>query len=71
LRTFAADKTHVAGFDPQREGFFWLAGQGGFGIQTAPAMGRLTASLATGDQVPEDLAELGVTAEALSPARFA
>ncbi len=71
LRTFAADKTHVAGFDPQREGFFWLAGQGGFGIQTAPAMGRLTAALATGGPVPQDLADLGVTAEALSPARFA
>ena len=71
LRTFAADKTHVAGFDPRREGFFWLAGQGGFGIQTAPAMARLTAALATGGPVPEDLVALGVTAEALSPARFA
>ncbi len=71
LRTFAADKTHVAGFDPQREGFFWLAGQGGFGIQTAPAMGRLAAALATGAPVPGDLAALGVTAAAVSPARFA
>jgi len=71
LRTFDPDKTHVAGFDPQCEGFFWLAGQGGFGIQTAPAMGRLTAALATGGPLPEDLAALGVTAEALSPARFA
>ncbi|MHA1152711.1 MAG: NAD(P)/FAD-dependent oxidoreductase [Alphaproteobacteria bacterium] len=71
LRTFAADKTHVAGFDPRREGFFWLAGQGGFGIQTAPAMGRLTAALASGGPLPHDLAELGVTAAALSPARFA
>ena len=71
LRTFAADKTPVVGFDPLREGFFWLAGQGGYGIQTAPAMGRLTAALATGGPVPEDLAALGVTADALSPARFA
>ena len=71
LRTFAADKTHVAGFDPKREGFFWLAGQGGFGIQTAPAMGRLAAALATGAPVPGDLAALGVTAAAVSPARFA
>ncbi len=71
LRTFAADKTPVAGFDPTRAGFFWLAGQGGFGIQTAPAMGRLTAALATGAAVPEDLAALGVTAAAVSPARFA
>jgi D-arginine dehydrogenase len=71
LRTFAADKTMVVGFDPERAGFFWLAGQGGFGIQTAPAMGRLTAALATGGAVPEDLAVLGVTAAAVSPARFA
>jgi D-arginine dehydrogenase len=71
LRTFAADKTPVAGFDPERAGFFWLAGQGGFGIQTAPAMGRLTAALATGGHLPEDLVALGVTAEAVSPARFA
>jgi D-arginine dehydrogenase len=71
LRTFAPDKTMVAGFDPARGGFFWLAGQGGYGIQTAPAMGRLTAALATGAPVPEDLAALGVTAEAVSPARFA
>ncbi len=70
LRTFAADKTMVVGFDPLREGFFWLAGQGGYGIQTAPAMGRLTAALATGAAVPEDLAELGITAAAVSPARF-
>ncbi len=71
LRTFAADKTPVAGFDPASAGFFWLAGQGGFGIQTAPAMGRVTAALATGGHLPEDLAALGVTAAAISPARFA
>jgi D-arginine dehydrogenase len=71
LRTFAADKTTVVGFDPERAGFFWLAGQGGYGIQTAPAMGRLAAALATGADVPEDLAVLGVTTEAVSPARFA
>ena len=71
LRTFAPDKTMVAGFDPARENFFWLAGQGGYGIQTAPAMGRLTAALASGAPVPEDLAALGITVEAVSPARFA
>ena len=64
-------QVEVAGFDPAREGFFWLAGQGGYGIQTAPAMGRLTAALATGAPVPEDLAALGITVEAVSPARFA
>lgn len=44
LRTFAPDRTPVVGFDPAAEGFFWLAGQGGYGIQTAPALSRLAAA---------------------------
>lgn len=48
LRTFAPDRTPVVGFDPQATGFFWLAGQGGYGVQTAPALSRLTAALITG-----------------------
>lgn len=48
LRTFAPDRTPVVGFDPAAEGFFWLAGQGGYGIQTAPALSRLAAALLTG-----------------------
>ncbi|HWK47919.1 MAG TPA: FAD-dependent oxidoreductase [Stellaceae bacterium] len=70
LRSFVADKTPVVGFEPGISGFFWLAGQGGYGIQTAPAMGRLTASLVGGNGVPADLAALGVTAAALAPDRF-
>ncbi len=70
LRSFVADKTPVVGFDPRADGFFWLAGQGGYGIQTAPSMGRLTAELAIGHEVPVDLQDLGVQAAALSPARF-
>src|SRR5690606_29800377 len=45
LRTFAADRTPVVGFDRSAEGFFWLAGQGGYGIQTAPGLSRLAADL--------------------------
>jgi D-arginine dehydrogenase len=45
LRTFAPDRTPVVGYDPQVAGFFWLAGQGGYGLQTAPAMSRLAAAL--------------------------
>ncbi len=71
LRSFVADKTPVVGFDPALAGFFWLAGQGGYGIQTAPSMGRVTAALATGIDIPEDLTAFGVRAEELSPARFA
>jgi D-arginine dehydrogenase len=69
LRSFVADKTIVAGFDPRAPGFFWLAGQGGYGIQTAPAVARLAAALICGETIPSDIAALGVTAEALSAAR--
>ena len=70
LRTFAPYKTPVVGFEPAAPGFFWFAGQGGYGIQTAPAMGRLAAGLIHGEGVPDDLARLGVTEAAISPARF-
>ena len=48
LRTFAPDRVPVYGFDPAAPGFFWCAGQGGFGIQTAPAAGALAAALLLG-----------------------
>ncbi len=70
LRSFVADKTPVVGFDPGVENFFWLAGQGGYGIQTAPSMGRVSAALACGEGIPADLEDLGVTAASLSPGRF-
>lgn len=70
LRTFALDKTLIAGFDTQCSGFFWLAGQGGYGIQTSPAMGRVAASLIENGDLPEDIKNKGVTVAALSPGRF-
>jgi D-arginine dehydrogenase len=70
LRSFVADKNLVVGYDPAIEGFFWLAGQGGYGIQTAAAAGRLAAALALGKALPGDIAELGVSEAALSPKRF-
>ncbi len=70
LRSFVADKSLVAGYDPRVEGFFWLAGQGGYGIQTGYAAGQLAASLALGKELPADVAALGVSEAALSPARF-
>lgn len=69
LRSFVADKNLVVGYDAVA-GFFWLAGQGGYGIQTGAAAGRLAANLALGNGLPGDIAELGVTERALSPARF-
>lgn len=70
LRSFVADKTFVVGHDAGAQGFFWLAGQGGYGIQSAPAMGRLSAALALGKGMPDDLKALGVTEAMLSPARL-
>lgn len=70
LRSFVADKVMVAGYDESVDGFFWLAGQGGYGIQTAPAMGRTAAALATGRGLPPEVAALGVHAEDLAPARL-
>lgn len=69
LRSFVADKTPVVGFAPDAPGFFWLTGQGGYGIQTAPAMGELAAALARGLPVPAAVAALGVRAEDVSACR--
>ena len=52
LRTFAADRNPVIGNDPLQEGFFWFAGQGGSGIQIAPALARLGAALLLGEEYP-------------------
>ena len=65
LRCFARDKTPVLGFDPRAAGFFWLAGQGGYGIQTAPALAALAAALITGGSLPD-----GLDPAPLSPARL-
>ena len=70
LRVFAPDRTPVVGFDPAAPGFFWLVGQGGYGIQTAPALGRVAAALASGEEIPADIARQGVSADLLSKARF-
>ncbi len=60
LRTFAPDGLPVVGFDPRSDGFLWLGGLGGYGIQTAPALGRIAAALASGDPLPRELARHGV-----------
>ncbi|RWE33783.1 MAG: FAD-binding oxidoreductase [Mesorhizobium sp.] len=70
LRTFAPDRTPVAGFDPRLPGFFWLGGQGGYGFQVSLTLARLSAALMRGQSLPADVAALGVTAAALAPDRF-
>ena len=68
LRSFAPDRIPVYGFDPAAQGFFWCAGQGGFGIQTAPAAARLAASLLLREQPHETVAH--VDPEPFLPDRF-
>jgi D-arginine dehydrogenase len=70
LRTFTADRVPVVGWDPDTPGFCWLVGQGGAGIKTAPAMATAVAAIVGEAAWPAVLAELDVSAEALSPARF-
>ncbi len=70
LRTFASDDTPIVGYDPDAKGFFWLAGQGGYGVVMAPTLGRAAAHLITNDTLPDDLASLGVTKLDLAPERF-
>jgi D-arginine dehydrogenase len=66
LRTFTPDRHPAAGFAPDAEGFFWLAGQGGFGLQTSPAMAAIVESLIAG--TPWLVAD--VPCEELLPDRF-
>lgn len=69
LRSFVADKCLVIGFDDEAEGFFWLAGQGGYGIQTAPAAARTAASLIVSGALPDDVAGTGLEQKVLAPDR--
>lgn len=67
LRTFAPDRHPVVGFDRGQPGFFWLAGQGGFGLQTSPALSAAAAALILGEQWPLPT----IKPAALGPDRFA
>lgn len=70
LRSFVADRSMVIGFDRTADGFFWLAGQGGTGIQTSPGAGRLAAALIAIGEPPDDLRQYGVRPEDYSPDRL-
>jgi D-arginine dehydrogenase len=70
LRSFAPDGNPVVGYDEAQDGFFWLIGQGGYGIQTSPALSRLAAALVRQEPVPQDIAEEGLVLADISPARL-
>lgn len=70
LRCFAADRAPVIGFDDDVPGFFWLAGQGGHGIQIAPAAARLAAALIAGAPLPEELQSLDFDPATVAPERL-
>ena len=70
LRTFAPDRTPVVGYDSDAAGFFWLAGQGGYGIQTAPALSALASALILAQPLPEALGQKGVDPARLDPGRL-
>ncbi len=70
LRSFVPDKFPVCGYDRAAEGFFWLIGQGGNGIQSSWGLSRLAAALAMREAVPEDLLAQGLQLEDVLPERF-
>jgi D-arginine dehydrogenase len=71
LRSFVADGNPVVGFDPNVEGFFWLVGQGGYGIQSAPGLSRLAAALVRREPPPTDIMAEGLNLAEISPNRIA
>jgi D-arginine dehydrogenase len=70
LRSFVADGSLVGGFDSKLPGFFWAAGQGGYGIQSSAAAGELYAALLRGIPIPSHIASFGADLEQLSPSRL-
>jgi D-arginine dehydrogenase len=70
LRSFVPDGEMVGGYDPALPGFFWAAGQGGYGIQSAPGAGRYYASVLLGEDPAPELASFGFDPARISPARF-
>ena len=70
LRSFFPDGDLVSGYDPRTAGFYWVAGQGGYGIQTSAAMGEASACLILRQALPEHLTDFGLNEAMLSPVRL-
>jgi D-arginine dehydrogenase len=71
LRNFVADRSPVAGFDDEVDGFFWFVGQGGYGIQISPALAQAGASLVRSGRLPAALSGRGLEPAALCRERLA
>jgi len=71
LRSFVKDNAPVAGYSERANNFFWLAGQGGYGIQSSPALARYAATLVLQQQLPDDLRQHNLDANTLSVKRLA
>jgi D-arginine dehydrogenase len=70
MRSFTRDRLPAIGFDPGHPRFFWLAGQGGYGILSSPALGALAAAMLTETEIPEGYREQGLDPKVFSPNRF-
>ncbi len=70
LRTFAPDRNFVVGFDPRSDGFFWLAGQGGYGVQAAPALAQLANSVITGATLSQEFSKVLSLRNEVAPERL-
>ena len=71
LRSFVSDKEPVIGFSRRVDGFFWMAGQGGYGIQSAPAAAEVAAALIMGREMPAAVTDTGFDPSQVSPNRLA
>lgn len=70
LRNRTKDGYPAVGYDPEADGFFWLAGQEGIGIMTSPALSRIASSMVLGKDIPDDIKEIGIDETGLNVARF-
>jgi len=71
LRSFVADHVPVVGPAPDEPSFLWLAGQGGYGIESAPAVAQCLAALEAGEDLPAAIRAEGLTADRILPGRLA
>lgn len=70
LRSFAPDGNPVVGFDPYTDGFFWLVGQGGYGIQSCPSLSETAAAMVLGGKPSRQVIDLGLNPVDIAPERF-